>query len=285
MQLHNVVLLGPTKMALFAGLLQRRPPTLRRVKHLYLSKGATKASFVTRDEEEATLRLIFTVVAPELVTLANLLPQGRLGPDSILCIYFPKLVELTVHGHFLIPTSFASPGLELQPCFPSLTFLHILSSAESAYVYTSRAPYLSHLRLSALVRMPATLLDGLSRAIDRRVHETPEGDLGAHSDPFMISSAIQKIFVQPYIAMARFAYGHVREPDTQLLLLLKKDKRNKLVLVDEPPRSSRFDWVHRESEREMWTDRLVGGPGCWVEKPRFFLDDGRSLRSHLARIG
>jgi hypothetical protein len=267
-QLDNVALLGPNKMVIFAEILQRRQsiPFCRRVRHLFLSSPrAKKHPVIPRETYEKTLRFILSTTAPDLITLTNTLPQERIGIDSVLCSPFPKLQELTIHGHFLNPID-VGPGAQLQPSFPALTHLHILSSSENAHVYTSRATQLTHLRLSAMVRLSADLYNALSDALSANTNDSSVADNVTRQPvlPFKLSFSIKRILIQSDSALSRFGYAQANLWRGQLVTALEShDREGKLEVLPAPVRSGRPGVLHIGNERNEWQDRIVGGHGCW----------------------
>ncbi|KAI0343473.1 hypothetical protein BDW22DRAFT_1173864 [Trametopsis cervina] len=263
-QLDNVALVGPTKLVLFSELLHKREaePAIRRVRHLFLSRGSNIPT-VSKAAYDAALGHILRTTAPDLITLTSTLHQMGLGPESVLCIPFPKLEELTIHAHFLTP-SLPPSGVRLQPSFPALTHLHILSSCENGYLYTSRAPALTHLRFSAVVKLTLVMYQSICSFLLAD---------GRYGQPIPLPGSlelgpnVQKIFIQTDMAFSSFwrTHEHVRYGPLMHSLMDMNDNE-KLVVFDAPVQSGRVGLLHMGNERKHWAERIVGGPGCWVDE-------------------
>lgn len=267
LQLDNVALLGGVKIVQFAQLLNRRAsqPALRAIRHLFLSSAKIPAP-PTRAELEAAVHHILTTVSSTLLALTNTLPQSGIGLDSVLCIPLPALRELTIHGPF-DPILYAD-GVELQPSFPALRLLHILSFAEHAYLYTSRAPALTHVRFSTVVRLQPDLYHGILNAL----HEYAETDTEPYASTFGISRNVRRILVQADPDRLRFnRHLHENFFRSPLMKTLQEYAESgvggrRFVWVEEPAEVRAVGAGRRGagSEREWWAERVVDGPGCWV---------------------
>ncbi|KAI0688451.1 hypothetical protein BC835DRAFT_1372575 [Cytidiella melzeri] len=264
-QLHNVALIGPAKIAQFAKVLHDREqtPAFRRVRHLFLSNscGAGKNPTFSKEGYEAAIRYILATTAPDLLTLTNTLPQGKVGFDNVLYVPFPKLRELTIHGPFLSPTHAEVVHLQLQPALPALEYLHILSAPENSYVYTCRGLSLKYIRFSTLVMVTPDFYNALSNVL-----QTDSADEGHNvsqrpSSPFNLPRGISKILIDTSIGLSRFRHILERARRRSLMTALESlERQGRLVFLDQP--------VYGQLagiEREDWLDRIHGGPGCWLQ--------------------
>lgn len=253
-QLHSVALKGAGKMSVFSDLLARRAPEHRRVRHLFLTGLAKDVATHTAHERSEFSYRILSTVAPELLTFTSTLSQGRVSEHSILRIPFPVLEELTIHGFFLYPDAVSTT--EWQDSFPSLRYLHLLSSCNSASFYTSRSPNLTYLRLSDAENMSTPLSTSLLHFLANNV---PSRE---HLAPF--PPTLRKVFLQDgrtvrYLGQA----GKIR-----LDTFVKADKERRLVLLEHDYARMREIMKRGLPLRRDWEDRIVGGPGCWKEPRR-----------------
>lgn len=290
LQLDNVALVSPTKMLSFLAMLQKRDRELRCVKHLYLAGSAewrmgseafghtiTRApGFMKR------VNMILTMLAPELVTLTTVLPEMGTLSHTILGIHFPKLRELTVHGHLVNPSSVAGE-VEQQSSFPSLTHLHILTSPDSASLYATRAPALTHLRLSSVATIHESIFQDLLLILDG-FDPDEEQTPSEPSERPTIPPTVQKIIIQPHRGHSRFNYSERFGRGSVLWDLRKRDKHNKLVILWPRYQSGQVGPVQEPSEREMWTERILGGIGCWTEGSQESFSSPKDLRGLMGAM-
>jgi hypothetical protein len=275
-QVQSVALLGTYKMSLFyRRVLEARPPKHRRVLHLFLSKATSNRSPHAQHEEVRTgsgdhradrdiLQGILACVGPELRTLTTLLTQHSHSIDrtSVLCNAFPHLEELTTGGCLFPPANSAA----LQICFPMLTRLHMLSVPDAVTLYTSRAPRLTHMRLSTVWSMSDELYDGLAQFL-RDDEVGPHGDRARDPKTTLFPTSLATIIIALDTGMirglpqARYNHG----PITSLHAL---DRWGRLVVLN----SKKPYQVSVPDARRDWEDRIGGGEGCWdVPKQRAIL--------------
>ncbi len=261
-QLRSVALKGGDKIAHFADVLSARPPEHRRVQHLFLMGGEGKPATASNATMYKAVALILSLVGKNLETLTSLLPQRNIDRNSILCTELPSLVELTVHGYFLLPVRIES-GAQMQESFPSLRYLHILSSCHSAVLYTTRAPALTHLRLSAVLDPFLQVLRGFLS--DNSLITSP---------PPLLPPTLQKILLQRDAGLSRIR-TFISGPRTSANLkeLLRVDKENKIVVIDDiRRRDGSLAPEHYKEGRKHWEERIDGGEGCWAENTRIMMD-------------
>ncbi|KAJ3552518.1 hypothetical protein NM688_g4111 [Phlebia brevispora] len=264
-QLDSVALTGGHKMARFASLLHQRESTHRHVRHLYLSRGNSPSR-----QNNTHVYRILTTVAPDLLTLTSTLSQRRISKESVLCIPFPLLLELSVHGHFTNPDE--SDEAKMQERLPSLRYLHVLSSCNNATVYTSRAPMLTHLRLSEMFGVDVSLAESLQGCLSGTT---------SHNQPSPFSPTIQKIILQHSGPIARLKAGvgiagNAFHLDSSLRTLLDADKDSKFTLLKDDRALE-----YRRNSRKDWEDRITGGLGCWSEDGK----DDQFTRARMKYIG
>ena len=268
LQLHNVAIIGPAKMVQFTALLQSRKyePNYRRVRHLFLSYlwrgGGWKDSKITKDQYDIALRDLLIMTSENLITLTSTLPQHKVGPESVLYYSFPNLRELTIHGHLYEPIPF-DRCVPLQANFPTLRYLHILSSPENSHVYTSRASSLTHIRLSSVWRIG----DDLYAAIDNALQaSTDDGTPQPPSPPFLLPHTVKRILIETRsVPLSYRPEGDDARRGPRMAALQGHNTEGKLVLL-EPAiwlRQGRSNSLGLE--RCDWEDRIVGGHGCWFE--------------------
>ncbi len=259
-QLRSVALKGGDKIVHFADVLSARPPEHRRVQHLFLAGGEGEPATASNASMYEAVALILSLVSQDLETLTSLLPQRTLDRNSILCTEFPSLVELTVHGYFLTPLKIESDA-QMQESFPSLRYLHILSSCHSAVLYTARAPALTHLRLSAVLGPFLWVLRDFLLEIPRE-----------NSKPPLFPTTLKKILLQRDVASSRmWTDGSGPRSSAIMQELLRVDKENKIVVLDDIRRGSIAPGVYGEG-RKHWKERISGGEGCWAEDTRVMMD-------------
>lgn len=253
-QLYSVALYGANRIALFADLLEQREPPHRRVRHLFISGADRHAAEWTLSTNclNGALFRILTTVAPDLFTLANVLPQRTIDKSSVLCIPFPSLTELTLHGFILYPgTPTKSP---VHDCFPSLQHLHILSSCDSMPLYTSRAPALTHLRLSAVGSMEPRLQQAAEDFVTGSANTNNESGVGAGEYSF--PPTVQKVLIQMENLIGLSLRTRLSDELRNLILTNKVEKLRVFNKGRTKP---------RRDTRADWEDRITGGDGCWGE--------------------
>lgn len=231
--------------------LEARPPEHRRVQHLFLSQAGNGKA--TPD----VLQAILQHVGPMLRTLMTLLAQNGISCASVLCNPLPKLEELTTHGLFMEP-AVALDGAEMQASFPSLKYLHILSSCNSALLYILRAPSLTHLRLSGVWAMSDETNYCLTRVADPT--EPRPANLAGKDIP---SLSLDCLILVPDIGMARFTQAQHQTRHSTFHRLKQKDKRNKITLIESEYRDRSLDAYRSGSDRKHWEERIGGVGGCW----------------------
>ncbi len=254
MQLYSVALYGANRIALFADLLEQREPAHRRVRHLFISDAESHAAERTYILSTNSIKLFrtLTAVAPDLFTLTNTLPQRTIDKSSVLCISFPSLTELTLHGFIIHPgTPTESP---VHDCFPSLQYLHILSSCYSMPLYTSRAPALTHLRLSSVDPMEPRLQQAVEDFVigSASTNNEPGAGAGEYSFP----PTVQKVQIQ---TESLFGLNLRNRLNEELRSQMLADKGKKLQVLNKGQKEPRRD------TRTDWEDRITGGDGCWGE--------------------
>lgn len=266
-QFQSVAINDGKHAARFLDALTARAPNHRRVLHLFLSNVSKSAEGQPHgwNELRRTLRDILTLVAPDLRMLTDIIVPRGLNPHSLPNVPFPALEELTIHGSLLsleVSAHNAEPRDKLW--FPSLKFLHYISQCEGVEMYTSRAPVLTHLRLSGIMGVSTAMQDALHRLLQDGDHNgghngDPPDSATDHS-PIILSDSLERIIVEPDTRLMRFRIAEDRQ---EALSALKKvdTKRRLVVLGPETYDASRHVWGVRE--RGYWDERLVGGAGCW----------------------
>lgn len=267
-QLDNAAVIGPAKIIHFAALLRSRQhePNTCRVRHLFLSylwqgRGWHDAG-ITKEQYDIALRDIFAITAATLLTLTSTLPQQKVGLESVLCYPFSHLQELTIHGPLFNPIPI-DDNVPIQSEFPALRYLHVLSSPENAYIYTSRAPALTHIRFSSLWRFNTDLYEAIDDAL-QPLDNSSESVQQPPPAPFHLSRSVEKILIETRIVPLAFRQGSEdirRGP--MMTTLQRHDKKGKLVLLDPEVALRGPATPSHRIERQEWENRLVGGPGCW----------------------
>ena len=251
LQVHSVSLFGASKISIFLHeVLEKRPPEQRSVQHLYISRG--EKAKVPQD----VLRAILQYVGPTLRTLTILLPQNVLGSESVLCNPFPRLEELTIHGFFMDPV--VTKRTQVQESLPSLKYLHILSSCNSALLYIARAPKLTHLRLSGLWSISDKMIYFMTRVADPAA--PVPADLAGDDIP---APSLKSLILVPDIGMARFTQAQHGTRWTMFHSIRDKDRSNRISIVEEVY-SEKPSPGALPAERRHWEERIIGGEGCWA---------------------
>lgn len=254
-QLHSVALCTTRKMAAFADFLEQREPGHRRVRHLFLScldNGVATTMVMNSSirNMDHVLFQILTTVAPYLLTLTSNMPKRVTGKYTVLHTPFPCLMELTIIPGFFYPAPSSSC---VNDYFPSLRYLDILSTHSVASLYASRAPRLTHLRLSVVDYLEQKLQESLAKILAG----TNDTDEHPEAEKSHFPSTIQKITIhrqQDLHRLSRVSFNRV------LHTLALVDKDHKLDVAS--------DWTEgrRRRTRGEWEDRITGGYGCWSER-------------------
>ncbi|KAI0664765.1 hypothetical protein C8Q70DRAFT_11959 [Cubamyces menziesii] len=240
----------PTSRAEFLAILQRRTQHWR------------SAQENLDEQYNRVIPMLIKTVAADLYSLA--LCQARWRSSSVVNCAFPRLQEITLIGGdpSFLPFSSTEDGAIL---YPSLRRLHHILTPVCKDVnflnWTTHAPALTHLRVSRLDYCPHTTLETFEQAIGR----VPSSHRFEHLEYVMVlphpppASDLQSGFAA--IAYAQFLQHlrempeHVKVPMTVLQPLIKRRPHQG---TDAPPECI----VHL---RELWMERIEGGPGCWVD--------------------
>lgn len=283
-QFDNVALIGYHKITRFAELLRDKQNQTNhfRVRHLFVSystwvllsssrplKGAPGAS-------GAALQYVLSTTAPFLLTLTCTVPEGRIGNESLSSFRFPMLRELTIHGEIAGSIhSSATPFPPLNPNFPALQRLHLLTSPQTFYVYTQHAPNLTHVRFSSLGALTVRLFEALRHVSEPVITGTNNSSSIATDDPdslFKLPPTVEKVLIQMSPSMSAFKH---RSPFVNggptITAFGELRGRGKLVFLDKPDDLSLPAYLVVSNERKDWEGRIIGALGCWAE-PRYVVE-------------
>jgi hypothetical protein len=261
---QNIALHGYMQITAFADILERTPPHLRRVCHLFICTGSppwtglSDASpsvmgapwrendvygrnvfdqvrlFQQDRDTSAAIDRILLLIAPTIETLALFFTYE--WRSVLLSLPLPNLTELTIRGSYFEPETKDVPLV----LFPSLRYLHIgerrdLSAGLMQYI-SKAAPSLTHVRFT-----------GCRNADDLKA----------------ISPTVAKILIQLYSPQQRgcgtsyfrelndirqFGRRILEQSDGRIMVLTAMSER-----VGELP------------VLEQWLERANGGQGCWTE--------------------
>ena len=261
-QLHSVALVSTKQTTKFADIVEAKAPEECRVRHLFISRlgegGTSRVPAYAHSAVSECLYRILRAVSSTLETLTSTLTQGHLSHDKILSITFPRLTELTVHGYVLYPDAEAEAGL--KGSFPTLRFLHILSSCDSVALHIRRAPLLTNLRLSSVATMGSELRRALLDFLSGEDHAT--------TSPLAFPPTLQRIIVERHHnRLARYmTHGNPSAFNSATRHALENaDKGRKLLIIDDDRRGDGSSFPSHNVRRD-WEDRVLGGQGCWVEE-------------------
>lgn len=271
-QLQSVAINDVKHAARFLKAFKARHPRHRRVLYLFLSNVSKSADGQPHgwNELRNILRETLTLVAPDLRMLTDIIMPRGLKPHSLPNVPFPALEELTIHGSLLtLETIHHSAEPYDQLSFPSLKFLHYVSQWEGVEMYTSRAPVLTHLRLSGITGLSTAMRDALYQVLQEGDHsgdhhgDPSDSDPALHHRPIILSSSLERIIVEPDTTLLRFRMASNKLES--LHALKNADVKRKLVVLraDEDPKNGALRHVLGVRERGYWDERLVGRVGCW----------------------
>ena len=150
----------------------------------------------------------------------------------------------------------------IRICFPSLRYLHAISSPENAYIYTQYAPNLTHLRFPSRGGVCLQLFRAIQFALkpDDASTEFPDQASSAMlpPPPFKLTRKLEKVFIEGCIDWPTQIQPSPRD-------LLGPDEKKKIILVDSAPSTPDPGDSLQRVERRDWEERIIGGPGCWAE--------------------
>ena len=272
LQLDNVSLIGIRNIDCFAALLQSREmhPELCRVQHLFLWIEA-KNEALTRRKLRPALRYILGKTAPGLITFTDGVPQRMDEDGHILDFTFPMLRELTIRSPKKKSKFVTRPNRE--PSFPSLRYLHVMSSSKNAYAYTQYASNLTHLRLPIKEReISPQLREAIQFVVKPDVAATEPRDQTTLLLPLPLKfvPTLEKIFIEArWLYTPRGVWSDSENAQSQWLEnILNLDEKKKIVLISDgtfPPGSDDLRDSLQKTAQKNWEERIVGGPGCWIE--------------------
>lgn len=271
-QLHSVVLTSTWKTIKFADLLERRLPQHRKVRHLLLAPIYIRTSRLRQTFFDVTLDCadfnaldrVFAFIAPDLLTLTSAYPQDVYSLRRMFSATLPSLVELTMHGcdayrGQTVGEASHNNSDTTPPVvwFPSLRYMHILSSAQSCPLLLVHAPTLTHLRLSSA----APLHDSLRNALIVFLRDNTAPD----ARPFPTS--LERILIEPRGHLLQRIItrteGLACPPGQYCRALADADTEHKLVLLNSGCTQDLLLGVSYDPRKD-WEDRMLGGPGCWA---------------------
>ncbi|KAI0355354.1 hypothetical protein OH77DRAFT_1403027 [Trametes cingulata] len=224
---------------------------------------------------------LFTLAAPTLETLC--LVEERLQVPLEFPHTFPKLEELTWKGWFegLQPASLALYDNPYK--FPVLRRVHFITH-DKAHVVDALAAAasssLTHLRISEVLRADNRLPDALARALGIPTVLVPAGATTSTQDAAAIPPSDQTVsalfpHLRNVVVLCTAASGGGWSGHYSGIWLDALDRFHALPRKCERQldgvRMSFWDRPGRPNERwpdrlrHDWTNRMQGGPGCWVE--------------------
>jgi hypothetical protein len=259
---QNIALRGYKQITAFADILERTPPHLRRVCHLFIStrgpastdlSGASAMMRVPWRENDlygrnifeqerfqqeksisAAIDRILLLIAPTVETLAlSFTYEWR---SVLLPLSLPNLTELTIRGSYFAPETKDAPLV----LFPSLRYLHIgerqqLSAGLMQYI-SKAAPSLTHVCFTGcrsadnLVTISSTVTSILIKLC------SPRKRSGCAASYFRGLEHIRQ-----------FGRRILEQSDGRIMILTTTEREGEVKVL------------------QQWLERANGGQGCWTE--------------------
>jgi hypothetical protein len=259
---QSIAIQGHEQISKFAVILERTPPHLRHVRHLFVStqsqvkgtwrrlgpvvdaygRDVTQEGQWRKQENDisAAIQRILLCIAPTVQTLALfLMYEWR---SMLLSVPLPCLTELTIRGSYFLP----STGVPLV-FFESFRYLHIgerrnVLSEDLRYI-SKAAPSLTHLRFTGTdsVDSLCTISPTVTNIVIQNSIPPFPGHCGTHYESYLY-------VIQPL----------------EKQIMEQNDSR--FIYLKAPTRRLGEDQQKGEAVLEQWLERMHGGQGCWIER-------------------
>ncbi|CAL1699468.1 unnamed protein product [Somion occarium] len=183
---------------------------------------------------------LLPLVASDLNSLSATFSFGMHIPPSLWSTYFPELRELTIFGCSIDRFEFSESSIipTTDVVFPALLFLHLAYCDKDIELFTTRAPHLTHLRLSEVMGLSTrSPVSNLSKSIC----SVASGMLQTEEKQMIFPWSLRRILLQPPEATTVMMRALTRRTISRYAALLRADKKDVVRLLDPLPRRSLSD--------------------------------------------